>query len=298
MDTEAVIDGFFLNCVNSPEYCLLAANGSSAADLRRKFNDVFAMERSSSIDGAYSGFISTVSNDIAVTAGWPQLSSFLNFLFNFMPNSEAESSPEFDHESIHSVASNQSDLEALFGIRCGDSKFRASKADEATQMMKAIELVAPTLGDTLTPLVGVCSTWPMTAEERYTGPFENIETKNPILFIGNTHDPRTPLVSARNTSSAFPESVLLTLDGYGHCSTSQPSLCIGKAVQAYFSSGTLPAKDAVCAASVPPFHDSSVWNIDSVEALLWADGAADDDDALLAAWSHVGREMSLSRGSV
>lgn len=70
--------------------------------------------------------------------------------------------------------------------------------------------------------------WKMAAKERYTGGFSNIKTKHPLLFVGNTYDPLTPLASARNASAAFDGSVVLQHDGYGHTSASQPSLCTAK----------------------------------------------------------------------
>lgn len=71
-----------------------------------------------------------------------------------------------------------------------------------------------TVGDALVFLYAACSQWKIEPKERYTGDF-NVKTKHPVLFVGNTHDGLTPLVSAKNVSSTFEGSVVLTVDGYG-----------------------------------------------------------------------------------
>ena len=63
-------------------------------------------------------------------------------------------------------------------------------------------------------LNSACAQWKIEPKERYTGDF-NVKTKSPVLFIGNTFDGLTPLVSAKNVSSTFEGSALLTVDGYG-----------------------------------------------------------------------------------
>lgn len=63
-------------------------------------------------------------------------------------------------------------------------------------------------------LYATCAQWKIEPKERYTGDF-NVKTKHPVLFIGNTNDGLTPLVSAKNVSSTFEGSVVLTVDGYG-----------------------------------------------------------------------------------
>jgi hypothetical protein len=93
----------------------------------------------------------------------------------------------------------------------------------------------------------------MQAKERYTGGFEDLKTKNPLLFIGSPFDPITPLPSARNASAGFMGSVVLQHDGYGHTSISQVSLCTARTVLAYFRDGALPGPGTVCKPDVPIF---------------------------------------------
>lgn len=78
-------------------------------------------------------------------------------------------------------------------------------------------------------------------------------TSHPLLIIGNSHDPVTPLANARRVSTLFPGSVVLRQDSEGHVSQSNPSLCTARTVREYFQSGTLPQEGSVCRPELKPF---------------------------------------------
>ena len=44
----------------------------------------------------------------------------------------------------------------------------------------------------------------------------------------------------------FPGSVVFGQDADGHCSTTQPSLCVTKGIREYFQTGQLPQGDIGC----------------------------------------------------
>lgn len=48
----------------------------------------------------------------------------------------------------------------------------------------------------------ICAQWPWKVKKIYQGNFE-AKTKTPILFMSNSLDGQTPLVSARNMSAGF-----------------------------------------------------------------------------------------------
>ncbi|KAH8905740.1 hypothetical protein BR93DRAFT_855302, partial [Coniochaeta sp. PMI_546] len=80
----------------------------------------------------------------------------------------------------------------------------------------------------------------------------------PILFVANRADNVTPLVSARNNSAAFPGSVVLVQDGWGHTSLAAPSRCTARVVRGYFQEGTMPEEGRVCEVDVGPFGEGDV----------------------------------------
>ncbi|KAJ7461355.1 TAP-like protein-domain-containing protein [Mycena galericulata] len=97
-----------------------------------------------------------------------------------------------------------------------------------------------------------CNGWRVHREGRFLGPVGG-NTSYPLLIIGNTADPITPIVWAQKTSRLFPGSVLLTQDSPGHTSLVAPSLCTHGAMAAYFQNGTLPAAGTVCSVDAELF---------------------------------------------
>ncbi|KAJ7706736.1 TAP-like protein-domain-containing protein [Mycena rosella] len=72
--------------------------------------------------------------------------------------------------------------------------------------------------------------------------------KNPVVFVSNSHDPITPISSGRRMVETFgaENARLLHNNGYGHCSTNHPSVCVAKALKAYIINGTLFPEGTVC----------------------------------------------------
>ncbi|TFK70843.1 hypothetical protein BDN72DRAFT_498595 [Pluteus cervinus] len=97
-----------------------------------------------------------------------------------------------------------------------------------------------------------CTGWPKFRRTNFQGPF-SATTNFPILLIGNTADPVTPLRSARKMSAGFKNSVLLRQDSAGHTSLSSPSSCTLQMIQDYFVNGLLPDENTVCAIDGSPW---------------------------------------------
>ncbi|KAG2014274.1 hypothetical protein CC2G_011107 [Coprinopsis cinerea AmutBmut pab1-1] len=98
-----------------------------------------------------------------------------------------------------------------------------------------------------------CLGWPKKSPAAsFKGPFV-ANTSHPILVIGNTADPVTPLSSAKKMSKGFNNSVVLTQDSPGHCSFSAPSFCTSGAIRRYFITGKLPEPGTVCKPNGTPF---------------------------------------------
>jgi len=70
----------------------------------------------------------------------------------------------------------------------------------------------------------------------------------PVLVIGNTGDPNTPLVGARHLAAAFPRASQLTWVGWGHTwlLSGSDDTCMQSAVSRYLTGGGLPAPGTVC----------------------------------------------------
>ncbi|KAF7367709.1 AB hydrolase-1 domain-containing protein [Mycena sanguinolenta] len=125
-----------------------------------------------------------------------------------------------------------------------------------------------------------CSGWKVHRPDRFLGPV-GANTSFPLLIIGNTADPVTPIVWAEKATSLFPGSVLLTQDSPGHTSLVAPSTCTHGALRDYFQNGTLPAANTVCAVDAELFPGAA-------NAATEANALATRDTTLLNAVRVIG----------
>ncbi|KAF9457253.1 TAP-like protein-domain-containing protein [Collybia nuda] len=107
-------------------------------------------------------------------------------------------------------------------------------------------------GELWSAIRGNCISWPRLPKSHFQGPFTG-NTSFPILLIGNTADPVTPLWAAKKVSKGYPGSVVLTQNSPGHSSLTAPSLCTQKYIRRYFTDGTLPDRGTVCEVIKSPF---------------------------------------------
>ncbi|KAJ0163248.1 putative hydrolase [Colletotrichum tanaceti] len=135
-------------------------------------------------------------------------------------------------------------VDAQLGIRCGDKIVRVGSLDGFLPIMERQFGISRIFGDVQTAAEMVCAQWRLPAKEQYAGDFR-VKTRRPVLFIGNTADPLTPLASARNASAGFEGSVVLQTNGYGHSSTGTSS-CADLVTEAYYVNGTLPEHGTFC----------------------------------------------------
>jgi pimeloyl-ACP methyl ester carboxylesterase len=105
----------------------------------------------------------------------------------------------------------------------------------------------------------ICATWGGPTADRYAGPFTS-PTAHPVLVVGNLFDPATPYHGAQAVAGLLPNSVLLTLAGWGHTSIGV-SQCVTATVANYLINLATPAPGTVCPQDfvpfVPPFVTSA-----------------------------------------
>ena len=136
-------------------------------------------------------------------------------------------------------------VNAFHGITCSDGVFRASSPQDAFSWTQA-QAAAGTFADGFQAQIWPCAQWKFDAKERYTGPWTNITTSFPILFVNGNHDPITPLSGAYEASANFPGSRLVVQNGHGHAVKNHPSKCTDKVVAEYFNEGKMPEVGKVC----------------------------------------------------
>lgn len=148
-------------------------------------------------------------------------------------------------------------LEAAVSILCGDGdditwRSKANQTDYLRLLQGQSELDAAVWAE----ITLRCVHWPQALRpsdiNRFTGPFQSNlsdydSRASPLLFIGNTADPVTPVGNAHRMSSRHEGSVVLTQDMPGHCSSEiSPTTCGFAATKAFFANGTLPEPGLIC----------------------------------------------------
>jgi len=155
-------------------------------------------------------------------------------------------------------------VEGAISILCGDGHpLSLTKSDWHTRLstLKNQSLIA---GPHWAAITFACQHWPASLRpaehNRFTGPFESKLADydmraSPILFIGNTADPVTPLRNAIANSKMHEGSVVLTQDTPGHCAGPvNPSQCTFEVIRRFFSEGILPKEGRVC------YGDRAAWD--------------------------------------
>ncbi len=144
---------------------------------------------------------------------WPLLTKFLHMLLTGDTKDALAVLIELIGDTTTPEESKQLFM-SVMGIHCADRTVRVSNFDDFLPVVDQLYNTSKIFGDVTPAISMICAQWKMKAKEVYMGNFQ-ANTKNPVLFIGNTGDGFTPLASAYNVSSGFKDSVVLEVDGYG-----------------------------------------------------------------------------------
>jgi pimeloyl-ACP methyl ester carboxylesterase len=231
--TRLTLDSFLTFCGRaSTARCAFSA-GSPAAT-RAKFAALLRRLPRSGADGSatYANVVGLVTNELYVAAGWAGLAKQLQELWT--KGSLAGTIPDQFPGIGGTLAINCSD-----SPNPGPAAFRRA-ATFAYRRSGAV-------GSLWTWATEPCATWPATASDRYTGPW-NRRTAHTVLVVGNTYDPASPYHAAVALSRELGRARLLTVDGYGH---GAPSPCASRLMTRYLVKLVLPPPGARCAGRQP-----------------------------------------------
>jgi len=146
----------------------------------------------------------------------------------------------FDRDAQGHYTSNET--VALTTIDCLDypvSRDLDQLHEQAAELIQLSPVVGPYMG------YGdiACWDWPYPAAAR--GPI-TAQGLPPILLLGTSNDPATPIEMARSLATQLPGSVLVSYDGDGHTAYNKSNQCVQSAVDDYFLDGSLPQQGLVC----------------------------------------------------
>ncbi len=136
-------------------------------------------------------------------------------------------------------------VDPLWAITCNDAAVHPSPVEAGNQ---ARDLAAryPLIGAyAVTYTMGGCVAWPPGRQ-----PVTDVHPVGapPIMVIGNTGDPNTPLVNARHLTAALPSAHLVIWNGWGHTwlLSGSADACMQKLVTTYLTGGGLAPSGIEC----------------------------------------------------
>ena len=134
-------------------------------------------------------------------------------------------------------------LDANIAINCADTE-ETYEQDEVRDLAAEWDAEYPLFGAGSAVSLYTCTAW---QAERTPLPERDAEGSDPILVVGNTGDPVTPIAGAEDLSEQLDSGVLLIWQGDGH--TAYPKTdCITAAVDAYLIDLTPPNDGLTCPA--------------------------------------------------
>ena len=133
--------------------------------------------------------------------------------------------------------------EAIYAVSCLDHPEGLGVGQLREQARRAGR-EAPVFGPHLAWGGLPCSVWPVRPADR-PRPLRAAGAA-PILVVGTTRDPATPVHWAAALADQLESGVLLVWDGDGHTAYSRGSRCVDEAVDAYLLRGELPPEDRRC----------------------------------------------------
>jgi pimeloyl-ACP methyl ester carboxylesterase len=133
--------------------------------------------------------------------------------------------------------------EALYAVNCLDDG-EALTVEEAAAVEDDFVAASPTFGRIFAYGLTACGSWPV---ESGRGPSElTAPGADPILVIGTSRDPATPLAWAEALAEQLESGVLVRRDGDGHTGYGAGNSCVDEAVERYLVSGEVPEGDLDC----------------------------------------------------
>ncbi|MGH3510389.1 MAG: alpha/beta hydrolase [Nocardioidaceae bacterium] len=151
-------------------------------------------------------------------------------------------SDAYTHRSGNSYTDNA--IQALYAINCLDHD-DAIPSGRVARYFPEFEKASPTFGRILAFGLDACAQWPI--HTGVVGAPIHAPGAPPLLVIGTTRDPVTPLSWARALARQLTSAVLIKRNGDGHTGYHVGNSCVDNTVNAYLVSGTVPkTKEVSC----------------------------------------------------
>lgn len=240
---ETALRAYVQHCLDSTDRCFLGDSVEEGLERISDFLDqvdaepLKAGDRELRVGNAFYGIVTPLySRD-----SWFFLSTALTSAFD--GNGAALMQLSDYYASRGSDGYENNSMEAIYAINCLDDP-SAIPASEVPDEFAAFEKASPTFGRVFAWGLMGCSGIQVESTEE---PLEiRGEGAAPILVLGTTRDPATPMKWAVALADQLESAVLVRRDGDGHTAYNSGNECIDSLVEDYLIEGTVPDNPTSC----------------------------------------------------
>ncbi len=237
---EQQLNAFLANCAKTPS-CAFYNGGAPEVALDKLLLDIDSVPlvvRADRTPVTQGVMFTAIAQAMYSDSLWPQLDSALALAQNGDGSGLLELYDNYFQRKPDGTYGNE--LEAFVAITCLDDP-GASSVEEVDASVKTFTDAAPRLGANFA-YGYVCTNWPVAQvpKVKVTG-----SGAGPILVVGTTGDPATPLGATRNMAKSLEQGILLVVEAQQHTGYGA-NVCIVDAVDGYLVNLTVPENETVC----------------------------------------------------
>jgi hypothetical protein len=134
-------------------------------------------------------------------------------------------------------------MEALYAVNCLDHDDSILTKDVPAHFVQFLK-ASPTFGRAFAFGLSTCSSWPVKSGKHTVA--LHAAGAPPIVVIGTTRDPATPLAWAKALADELQSGRLITRDGDGHTAFQRGNSCVDDAVEGFLIKGIVPKDGLSC----------------------------------------------------
>ncbi len=241
---ETALRAYVQNCLDSTDNCFL---GDSVDEGLQTISDLLASieqqplpagDRELQVGNAFYGVVTPLYN----RDYWFLLSTALASALEGKGSALMQLADAYASRNADGSYADNS-LEANYAINCLDDP-TAVPAGKVPSLIPAFEKASPTFGRIFAWAMTGCAGIKVRSSEE---PLEiRGEGAAPILVLGTTRDPATPLKWAVALAGELDSGVLVERDGDGHTAYNSGNGCIDSIVEDYLVGGDVPADGTTC----------------------------------------------------
>jgi len=173
---------------------------------------------------------------------WEQLSSALQQAMNDQKGSQLLGLADL-YTSRGPSGYTDNSMEALYAVNCLDHDDYIATSEVPAHFAQFVG-ASPTFGRAFAFGLSTCSQWPVQSGQHTVA--LHAPGAPPIVVIGTTRDPATPLAWAQALADQLESGQLITRDGDGHTGFQRGNSCVDEAVEGWLVRGTVPPADLKC----------------------------------------------------